>query len=110
MMSEFRYALENYNKALELNPDSAECHYNIASAYLDTGDTNKALHHFKKSLEHDPNNPEIHLNIANILEQMGEKTKAYDSFKHALNLNDNSAKALEGIKRLADYEEEEKER
>mgnify|MGYP003685626587 CR=1 FL=1 len=70
----------------------------------------KSLYHFRKSLDNDPTNPEIHLNIANLLERIGDKTGAYDSFKMALNLNDNSAKALDGLKRLSDFEEEKEER
>jgi len=34
---------------LRINPNSSECHYNLASAYLDKGDKEKALEHFKES-------------------------------------------------------------
>lgn len=108
MINEYRNAIENYIKALDLNPESAECHFNVASAYLDNGDPKKALYHFQKSLEYDPNNPEIHLNIASLMEKMGNKSKALEAYKQALNLNDSGKKALEGLKRLSKFDDESK--
>ena len=43
---------------MKLNPDSAECHFNIASAYNDKGDFEEALKHYKESLRLDPKNVE----------------------------------------------------
>ena len=46
MLNSYDKAIESYSKALVLNPDSAECHFNIASAYNDKGDYDKAVHHY----------------------------------------------------------------
>ena len=35
MISEFDKAIKTFQKVLKLNPESAECHFNIASAYND---------------------------------------------------------------------------
>lgn len=43
MLNEFEKAIEAYRKALKLNPDSAECRFNLASAYNDKGDFENAL-------------------------------------------------------------------
>ena len=37
MMGKYEKSINSYQIALKLNPDSAECHFNIASAYNDNG-------------------------------------------------------------------------
>eukprot|EP00351_Strombidinopsis_sp_SopsisLIS2011_P004734 CAMPEP_0116872162 /NCGR_PEP_ID=MMETSP0463-20121206/2849_1 /TAXON_ID=181622 /ORGANISM="Strombidinopsis sp, Strain SopsisLIS2011" /LENGTH=37 /DNA_ID= /DNA_START= /DNA_END= /DNA_ORIENTATION= len=37
MVNKFEDAVNNYKKALEINPESPECHFNLASAYNDLG-------------------------------------------------------------------------
>jgi tetratricopeptide (TPR) repeat protein len=58
MISDFERAIKTYQKALKLNPESAECHFNIASAYNDKGDYLNALHHYNQSLRYDGGNLE----------------------------------------------------
>jgi len=38
MVNRFEEAIKVYLKALEINESSAECHFNLASAYNDIGD------------------------------------------------------------------------
>lgn len=52
-----------------LNPESAECHFNIASAYNDKGDFDNAIKHYKESLNFDPNNAETFANLGDIYEK-----------------------------------------
>jgi Tfp pilus assembly protein PilF len=42
--------------ALKLNPNSAECHFNIATAYNDAMTYKLAQQHFETSLELNPKN------------------------------------------------------
>jgi tetratricopeptide (TPR) repeat protein len=58
MISAFDKAIKTYQKALGLNPESAECHFNIASAFNDKGDYKNALHHYNQSLRFDQDNIE----------------------------------------------------
>ena len=53
MINEFDKAIIAYGNALKLNPDSAECHFNIASAFNDKGDYENAIKHYKDSLKYD---------------------------------------------------------
>ena len=68
MINEFDKAIQSYGQALKLNPDSAECHFNIASAYNDKGDYEMAIQHYKESLKNDPNNAETYVNLGTIYE------------------------------------------
>ena len=47
----FTAAASQYEKALKINPNSAEVHYNVALLYLDTGKTNLAVEHGQKAYE-----------------------------------------------------------
>lgn len=106
MMNDFEKAIFAYSNALKLNPDSAECHFNIASAYNDKGDLQNALLHYQQSLKHDPSNPETLINLGTILETQKLYKDAIEAFKAAMKLQPDSAKAKEGIERnqkLSEY-------
>lgn len=72
MTNDFDKAIRYYGLALKLNPDSAECHFNIASAYNDKGLLDIALTHYQESLKYDPKNAETYINLGNIYEQKKE--------------------------------------
>lgn len=50
----YNEAIDEYIKALEINPNDAKLHYNIGTAFQATGDTEHAEKAYKKSLEIDP--------------------------------------------------------
>ena len=54
MNKEYKKAQQNYLKALELNPQLHEAHYNIALTYLHEGDIARAKEHVKAALNVKP--------------------------------------------------------
>jgi tetratricopeptide (TPR) repeat protein len=57
--SNFRKAIEQYQKALNLIPDDADTHYNMAVIYDDhLKMKNKAVYHYRKYVELSPNSPD----------------------------------------------------
>jgi tetratricopeptide (TPR) repeat protein len=86
---------------LTINPDSAECNYNLASAYLDVGDKDLALVHFIKSVNIDPMNPDTHLNIGNLYEGKNCNFEALTEYKEVLKLDKENKKASQGLQRLS---------
>ena len=40
--------------ALKFNPDSSECHFNLANAFNDNHQKKEALFHFIETLKYDP--------------------------------------------------------
>ncbi len=50
----FKEAIEQYQKALKVEPRDEGLHYNIGRAYIEANDKVKAMAHFKKALEIKP--------------------------------------------------------
>ena len=61
--------------ALTLNDDSAECYFNLASAYKDKGDTVEAIKKFKQAIKYDEKNPEAYFEVGCILADSSEEEK-----------------------------------
>jgi len=49
--------------ALKRKPDSAQCYFNLATAYNDKGDKKQAAHNFRTSLRFDDQNPEAYYEL-----------------------------------------------
>jgi tetratricopeptide (TPR) repeat protein len=67
--------------------------YNLASAYLDAGQYDKAIIHFRKSLAFDPNNADAHCNLGTSLYRMGRIPEAVDQYQQAIQDNPKYATA-----------------
>jgi tetratricopeptide (TPR) repeat protein len=99
MLNDFDQAIFAYTSAIKLNPESAECHFNLASAYNDKGDTNNALLHYQTSLKYDPHNAETLINVGTLLEAKQSHSQACDAFREALRYAPDNIKAKEGMER-----------
>jgi Flp pilus assembly protein TadD len=51
MLEDFRGSLQDYNKAIELNPDDHTSYYNRGFAKLELGDTDGACFDWRKAIE-----------------------------------------------------------
>jgi len=100
MLLQYEKAINSYQLALKLNPDSAECHFNLASTYNDKGDEEPALAHFLQARAFDESNIEIHLNLGSLYEKRQMYNDSLESFKAALNLDEKNEKAKDGQKRM----------
>jgi tetratricopeptide (TPR) repeat protein len=75
-----------YRKALELNPNQAETHNNLALLLEDMGQTEEAITHFVKAVEHDPK-VEAYNNLGTLLAKSGRTDEAAINFQKALAMN-----------------------
>jgi len=57
-------ALKAAQTAVEMAPDSAEAHYELGRAWLESGDAQKAIAELKKADSINPDTPEIHFVLA----------------------------------------------
>jgi len=89
-----------------LNPSSAECHFNLASAYSDNNQLDLAVDEYKESLKYDNENIDCCFHIAQIQEEEKNLPDAYTYFKKAFGLNTKSDKAHNGMKRLKKHMDE----
>ncbi len=76
-------ALQNYLKALALNPKSYEACHAIALLYLEAQEYEKAYAYLEKSVWIKPE-PETYISLAQVALQMGKSQKAITHFEHAL--------------------------
>ncbi|SPC65039.1 uncharacterized protein UHOD_00085 [Ustilago sp. UG-2017b] len=111
-------AIEAWNESLELSPDSADAHTNLASAYVLSKPSRPdlAVHHLKTAAGITPEDPEIQYNLAAVLEACEQLEDALVAYKRALeggisraeqNIRNCSAKLLAAKFAVKQQQEEE---
>ena len=60
-------AIGHYRKALRINPDFADAHYNLANALVSQGNLEDAISHFSEALKIKPDFPQARLNLEHTL-------------------------------------------
>jgi tetratricopeptide (TPR) repeat protein len=95
-------SINSYLLALKLNPDSAECHFNLATAYNDNADQKQAQEHFETSLKHNPHNADCLYELGRLQQRRGAVNieKAEDYFKRALKIDPAHKKAIAALKQI----------
>lgn len=73
-----------YRKALELRPDHAAAHNNLAILLRRAGDEAQAARHYQEALRLRPDYPEAHYNYASLLAAKGRYAGAADHLREAL--------------------------
>ena len=75
LQSERKYAeaIDQYVKAIELNPGDTKLHYNIGTAFQSIDDFEHAEKAYKKSLEFDPNNEKAKAALDLLAKQANDK-------------------------------------
>lgn len=68
MINKYEEAVSSYQRALQINDSSPECHFNLASAYNDLKDLKRALHHYQRAVELDGDNVDAYICMGNIFE------------------------------------------
>jgi tetratricopeptide (TPR) repeat protein len=86
MAGDFRGALEDLQKAVELNPSLAEANSYYGMALLASGDQANAKQAFQRELKADPNNFEANLRMGVILRQDEENEAASKYLRRALQI------------------------
>ena len=94
-LSNYQESVENYDKAIELNPSYAEAIYNRGAAKSELGNFEAGMKDFELALEKDPNLENGRINIA--LGKLGQKKyeESIKDFDYVIEQRDNNlAKAL----------------
>ncbi|PYV01233.1 MAG: hypothetical protein DMG26_14030, partial [Acidobacteria bacterium] len=68
----WKEAIDAYRKALEVKPDYAQAHYNLANAYTGDQKTTDAIHEYREVLRLKPEFPGVHMNLGALFETQGE--------------------------------------
>jgi len=85
------------SKALKRAPKNAESHANIALAYKDLGELDKAAEHLRQSIRLDAGVPVAHNNLGNVLREMGRPERAVRAYERALRLQPDFAECWSNL-------------
>lgn len=84
---EFERALPHLKQAVQLAPEQAEFHNNLANAYQALGQTALAAQHYREALRLKSPYPEAHNNLGTLLYKQGEYSLACQQFEKALRMD-----------------------
>jgi len=86
-------AIANYNKAIELNPESsrAAIYYNRGIAYSKKNDFDRAIADYNKAIEINPNDAEIYFNRGGAYYRKGDIDKAISDTNKASEIDPKDA-------------------
>jgi protein O-mannosyl-transferase len=79
-------AIERFDAALRVQPQSAETHNNLANLLMARGDTGLAIEHYRQSLAIAPRNVVARTNLGIALTRMGRLEDARAEFEEALRI------------------------
>ena len=80
-------------KAIEIEPDLAEAHYNLGNTLKDLGNLKEAELSYRKAIEIKPEFAEAHNNLGTILKDLGRLKEAEVSTRKAIKINPNFVEA-----------------
>ena len=107
--SQHREALELFNKALKIDTSNSYLHFNIAKAFSDSGEDEKALKYHLNATKLNPNDQQAWLNYGISLLNLDRVNEALDIFNKAIDLSPQYAEAwtnrVVALQKLKLYEE-----
>jgi Flp pilus assembly protein TadD len=95
-------AIHQFLKAVELNPQNAVYHANLAVAYHDNNMPDQALDAYKQAIALDPKDTTSRLNLGHLYSSLEDKDNARDCYQQVIALAPESEDAAEARQALAD--------
>jgi len=92
-------AIEMYLRALKLNAEDEEVHFNLAYAYARQGRTEAAIKHYSEALKVFPDYVEAHNNLGNLLLDQRQYDEAIKHFSASLQIMPENTLALNSFGR-----------
>jgi tetratricopeptide (TPR) repeat protein len=86
-------AVEQFERALRLNPRYTAAHYNLGVARAQVGMWDRAIDHYRQGLRFDARHAKLHYNLAVALGQQGHVPEAVEHYREALRIDPTYAKA-----------------
>jgi len=78
--------IEAYQKAIELDPQSAGALVNLGTIYFNARSWLQAEKHYKKAIDADPKYALAHFDLANLYDERGDQKKALEHYLTALEI------------------------
>ncbi len=89
-------ATEQYRKSLELDPESASAHYNLAASLARSNEFPEAERHFRAALEKKPNT-QTHAGLGFVLWKLDRVDEAIAQLQHAIEADPKNAAAYDQL-------------
>ena len=86
-------SIEAYKKALVINPDYAEAHYNMGNAFFEHGKLNESIEAYYKAVTIKPDYAEAYTNMGRALKRKGKLEEAIEAYKKGLTIKPDYAGA-----------------
>lgn len=95
----YNEALQEYQKALDVNRNSSLAHYRIAEVFFLQGNYQSAANEFRESLNGDqePKWTELwsHINLGKVFDITGQRERAVNEYQQAIRTKDNTQNGLD---------------
>ena len=91
-------ALVQYRRALDVDPNLADAHSELATALLSKGDTQKAEAHYLEAARLDPKRADVHSNLGSLLLRQGKTSQAIIQYEEALRIDPTLTEAAENLR------------
>ena len=96
-LMQFDAAINNYKKALKINPYYADAYSNMGNVLKDKGDLEAAIQSYKQALKIKPDYAQAYNNMGNALKDKGDLEAAIQSYKQALKIKPDYAQAYSNM-------------
>jgi len=95
---ELNAAIAQYQSALEVDPNLADAHSELATALLTKGDSQKAEAHYLEAARLDPKRADTHSNLGSLLLREGKTSQAIIQYEEALRIDPTLTEAAENLR------------
>ena len=83
----FQVAIDSYKRAIALEPDNCDVHFNLGNVLRDRGDLKPALASYRTALQIKPGDPDVVFNMATVLRGLGELNAAEKLFRQLVEVS-----------------------
>jgi Flp pilus assembly protein TadD len=94
---DFRQAILDYDKALEIQPNFAEVYNNLGNIYQIKGELDQAILYYDKAIEIKPDSSEAYNNRGGAYQIKGDFDQAISDYNKAIELKPNYARAYSNL-------------
>jgi len=91
-------AVEEFQKAIEINPNYADAYHNLANTYQQMGQLDLAIEDYQKALAINPQLWQSHQNMASIYFDQGDFQKALENIQKALEIDPQNPQLQNNLK------------
>ncbi|MCX5686934.1 MAG: tetratricopeptide repeat protein [Candidatus Omnitrophica bacterium] len=90
-------AVDEYKKAIEIDPAYAESYNNLAGAYYRLGENEKSIILYRKAISLSPNFTEAYYGLGNVYAEIADTENAIDCYRKAIELDPDLIEAYNNL-------------